>query len=679
MKPLQNKTIRNFLLAQGLLLALSCANPFHAKAPESTALAPIDPQIVRDQDDMTWADYKPIPGVNWADPTRKPTVRTMRIAILAADFDDQPFVMTMPKHSDLIGNPQLDPVKREDIPKFYAEFWNNPKEGVNHGHTLHEYWMEQSHGKMGVSVTPFGPYHMPKKMFQYGLAGQQASAMPTGFAPAGGRGLVGDVDALWHADKGASINTNFDIVLRIFAGYDETCLWQEFGEMKFQTRDDITPEFGNPDTTKPRWVVSRYVPWTSWKAAEMLWSESSIIQGECSGSIRHEISHFAFRVGDNNNNPYVTPYRRAGAGPWDIMDRGSFNGPGGPHKRYFIPVLEGGSMPAGLMVRQKLNFKFIETNDVLRINRDGLAKSGLAVADITAREADHTATSFSGIVVRFDGASPQDRTPPDDPATNALSPGRPLYNFYSIEAIQRIGYDSYCPDSGILLARNKDREGTTGGPNGFNCFNWVIDAHPEDINKLDFKRPNGEPVMRTVADYRQLNDALFHAGLNSGSQYEWEDTPNRLHFYVIDLKTSDAGVRTYTVGVRSLDGAGPQVRGAALDGPSSASVSKPNSKCVFTLKNTGLAANTDPAFHPQDVNAWLTSDIYRLSVSVDDTNWTAQLQNALAAVKFGDAKSIPVYVTHGKDAPASATITLKATSESDPSKTVTAFCKVSTP
>jgi hypothetical protein len=41
------------------------------------------------------------------------------------------------------------------------------------------------------------------------------------------------------------------------------------------------------------------------------------------------------------------------------------------------------------------------------------------------------------------------------------------------------------------------------------------------MNKLDFKRPNGEPVMRTIADYRQLNDALFHAGLNSGSQYEF--------------------------------------------------------------------------------------------------------------------------------------------------------------
>ncbi len=668
--------LRIFCLAQGLLFGLSCAHPSQPKAGgQAPGLAAIDPQKVEDQDDMTWADYHPIPGVNWADPRRQPTVKLMRIAVLLADFDDQPFVMTLPKHSDLFGNPQIDPVPRADVAKFYADFWNKPQ-AVNRGHTLHEYWMEQSRGRMGVTTTPFGPYHMPQKMFQYGLAGNQRGAMPSGYAPARRGGLTGDVDALWRADAGTNVGTNFDIVLRIFAGYDETCLWQEFGEMKFQTRDDITPAFGNPDTNLPRWVVSRYVPWTSWKAAEMLWSESSIIQGECSGSIRHEISHFAFHVGDNNNNPYVTPYRRAGAGPWDIMDRGSFNGPGGPHRRWLVPVMEGGSMPAGLMVRQKLNFKFIDTNDVLRLNRSGLAAAGLAVARVVAREVARGPDSFSGLVVRLDGDAPQDRTPPDDPATNALSAGRPTCNFYSLETIQRIGYDSFCPDSGVLIAKNKDREGQTGGTNGFNCFNWVIDAHPEDMNKLDFKRPNGEPVMRTIADYRQLNDALFHAGLNSGSQYEFEDTPNRLHFYVIDLKTSRQGVRTYTLGVRSLDGSGPQQRGVALQGPAALAVAAPYSPCAFTLKNTGSAAATDPAAHPQDATAWLNSDIYRLAVSVQGAGWTAQLRNGLAAVKFGGRASIAVFISHAAGAAASGTITLTATSESDPARTATAVCRV---
>ena len=29
---------------------------------------PIDPQVWQDQQDMTWDDYRPVPGANWADP-----------------------------------------------------------------------------------------------------------------------------------------------------------------------------------------------------------------------------------------------------------------------------------------------------------------------------------------------------------------------------------------------------------------------------------------------------------------------------------------------------------------------------------------------------------------------------------------------------------------------------------
>ncbi len=53
-----------------------------------------------------------------------------------------------------------------------------------------------------------------------------------------------------------------------------------------------------------------------------------------------------------------------------------------------------------------------------------------------------------------------------------------------------------------------------------------------------------------------MNDALFHAGTHSGSQFEWEDTPNRLHFYIVDAHHDANGILSYTVGVRSLDGRG---------------------------------------------------------------------------------------------------------------------------
>src|SRR5204863_330688 len=87
------------------------------------------------------------------------------------------------------------------------------------------------------------------------------------------------------------------------------------------------------------------------------------------------------------------------------------------------------------------------------------------------------------------------------------SAGTPNYDFYTAEVVQRIGYDSFTPDNGVLIAKNKDRSSQSGGPNGANIFAWTIDAHPEDITKLDFKRPNGEPVMRSIADYRQLSTA----------------------------------------------------------------------------------------------------------------------------------------------------------------------------
>ena len=82
---------------------------------------PIDPQLVLDQDDMTWNDYHPIPGKNWADTFLVPE-RKFRMALVAVDFPDQPFVITLPKGSDLFGNPQIDPVKCEDVAKFYSDF-----------------------------------------------------------------------------------------------------------------------------------------------------------------------------------------------------------------------------------------------------------------------------------------------------------------------------------------------------------------------------------------------------------------------------------------------------------------------------------------------------------------------------------------------------------------------------
>lgn len=623
---------------------------------------PIDLQVVQDQDEMTWEDYHPIPGRNWADPSLVPE-RKFRMALVAVDFPDQPFVITQPKKSDLFGNPLIDPVGKDDVPEFYSDFWLKPS-AVNHGQTINGYWMEQSRGKFGITaLDPFGPYRMPKNLWEYGLnEHKQNNSTPDG-SVAKSR-MEPDVDALWKAGAG-DIKSQYDAILRIYAGYDETGVWQEFGEMKFISQDEIPAEWGNPDTSKPRWIPTRYVPWTSWKAGQMQWGLSSIRQGENSGTITHELGHYAFDTGDNNNNPYVQPYRRVGSGPWDMMDRGSFNGPGGPHKRWVVPANMGASMPAGLMLRNRMVNGFIRNSQVLTLSREDLVKSGPVVARVTARAAEPLTGAFAGIIVRLDGAEPHDRTPADDPALNPLSPGIPNFDFYSLEVVQRIGYDSFCPDNGVLIAKNKDKESRNGGPNGFNCFNWVIDAHPEDINMVDYIRPGGEKVMRTIADYRQLNDALFHAGTNSGSQPEWQDEANRLHFYIIDVEKNEDGILSYEIGVKSLDGSGPQKREFSVTPPEERKVKGNAGYLIFKIKNTGEPSASEPSLHHQNTSRWMNSDIYRISADTECTGCSFILLNELISLEPGEEKEIPVYITFEKDASRKVRINLIVRSESD--------------
>jgi len=670
----KKKRVLASTLAVGFCLvvfALSAGWPAHQTQKPAGALPPIDSQRVQDQDLMTWDDYRPIPGKNWADPALKPE-RGFKLAVVGIDFPGQPFVITLPKGSDPFGNPQIDPVPREKVPQFYADFFMKPS-AVNHGQTINGYWMEQSRGEFGITeVEVFGPYRVPKPIWAYGLNeyGQNGDT-PDGSKPEGR--MEQDCDAVWAAALGKDVRKSFDAILRMYASYDETGVWQEFGEMKFNAKEDIPKEWGNPNPDKRRWIPTRYVEWTSWLAGSQQWGLSSMRQGENSGTITHELGHFAFRLPDLNNNPYVTPYRRVAAGPWDMMDRGCFNGPGGPHKRWVVPPAQGAAMPAGLMVRNRLEDKFITESQLLRLNRDGLAKTGLAVAEVTARAVDPLPGTFAGLLIKLDGPAPGDRTPPDDPAVNPLSAGTPDYNFYTLEVVQRIGYDSFTPDNGVLIAKNKDTlRGRNGGPNSFNSYIWVIDAHPEDINMVDFVKPDGRKVMRTVADFRQLNDALFHAGLDSGSFCEWEDTPNRLHFYVIDLRKDERGVLIYTLGVRSLDGAGPQKRGAALEVKAGQKAAGPNSPITYVLKNTGQAADIDPAVHPAGAAASLNFDIYRLSAAVEGKGWTVQLLNSLAAVEFGKSKPMTAYMSAEGASSPTAKLILRAVSESDPSKAATA-------
>ncbi|WAP54064.1 hypothetical protein [Streptomyces sp. S465] len=205
-------------------------------------------------------------------------------------------------------------------------------------------------------------------------------------------------------------------------------------------------------------------------------------------------------------------------------------------------------------------------------------------------------------------------------------------------------------------------------------FAWVVDAHPEDIDLVDFHRPDGTAQKITMGDYRQLSDALFHAGADSGSQYEYLDPANRLHFYVLDLERDRSGVLSYTVAVRSLDGAGPQRRGLTLHrGQATGDASHSRAVCTFGLDNTTRATG-GPAGAPATS---VDSDVYRLSAKAVGRGWSAWLPNRLATARAGGSVDVEVAVAAEKDAARQGTVVLTARSESDPHRTAKALCRLS--
>ncbi|MEV0254479.1 M6 family metalloprotease domain-containing protein [Streptomyces sp. NPDC050732] len=629
---------------------------------------PIDPQNWRNPDDMTWREYRSVPGTDWADPGLEPTDRTVRGALVLLDYPDEEFTVSRPPGSTVFGNPQPTAanVPRGQLPQFYEDFLNKPG-ALNRGHTINEYWMEDSGGRVGVDLEAFGVYRMPFKSFQYGIEpGMNPGACPT--VTTCGKDIRANGRAAWVAEVGEEKAAGFDFVFYLTAGQDESSTWQEFGQMKFGSEGQVPAAWGPPSpiASGGNSAATRYVPWTSWQAAARIWPNAtagSSTQAESSGMgvYAHELSHI-LGIGDNYNNPYGKPLSRAYTGIWSMLSRGSFNGPGGPHTRWKIPATEGGSMGSQHILRDKLQLDIVDEKNVLRLDRDALDESGVAVAKVTARSAPPGAKGLAGVNI----AMSRDLSPACDRDTDPLCDGGGYQN-YTLEVVDRMGMDSFTPDNGVLITKTKNEDKAP--------FAWVIDAHPEDIDMVDFIRPDGTPQKITMGDYRQLSDALFHAGADSGSSYEYVDRANRLHFFVTDIHRTRSGVLSYTLAVKSLDGAGPQRRGTALGrGKAAGDPVKSRATCTFPLTNTGRAMADPPGDHPEDVARYLDSDVYRLSAKAAGRGWSAWLPNKLTTARAGSTVDVDVAVAAKPDARPQGRLTLTARSVSDPHKTAEATC-----
>ena len=673
-------TILLTILAPGLA-APTIQNRIRDATAANDPFAILDAQQWVNPDAMTWSDFLPPPGTNWSDPSRRGYSRNFKIAMVTVDYPDHAFVVTQPVNSTIFSNPQpsVSGLAREDVPAYYRDLLNTPND-LNNGHTLHEYWMGDSLGKYGVDLTVYGPYSLPSQSWQYGIDDEEGG-FNEGFCPETGKctaDLRTDAFAAWRADVGNDTAGGYELAFILSAGQDESSTWQEFGEMKFASKESVTDAFGPPETSNtsnsslPNWAQTRYVSWTAWASAAAIWPNAgggSSTQAESSGmaTFAHELSHL-LGIGDNYNNPYGTPQRRAYSGPFSMLDRGSFNGPGGPHSRWQIPAVQGASMGSLHTMRDKHHIGLINSTVILQVSRDALAASGLVVAELTARAVD-PGQGLMGVNI----------TLPTDLASKCNTSADPLcdgggYNAYNLEVVDRMGADSFCPDHGVMISKSKF--GDAPQP-----FQWVVDANPQDIHVVDFILPNGTAKYYTIGDYRQLADALFHAGTRSGSEFEFEDKANSLHFYVVDIERDELGVLRYTVGIKSLAGSGPSKHGVKLgdaqlvDGGGGGGYGNASSSSLYSisLQNTGTYQNSTAA-HPQDLSAYLNYDIYRVNATVEGSGWQVEVPNALAAAKFGGETTVKVAVGGGEG---EATVTVSVTSESDGSVKETVQFKVS--
>jgi M6 family metalloprotease-like protein len=644
------------MLRTGLaLLALGFPAAAAAQQGLEAPPGPMDPSSWELPEHMTWADYTPIPGFDWEDPARQP-VKKLRAALILGDFKDRPFLVTSPTGADPMGNPvQAGGIAREDVGQFYEDLFNKPQP-LNHGHTLNEYWLENSFGLIGVDMDPFGPYEMDRDEYEYGLAEYgQDSMCPTG------KSCDGDFDTELLAKSLADVTVasaanvkDYDFRFLLHSGYDESGLWQEAGEMRFKDKNAVTDDFGNPDETKPNWAPTRYTPWTSFYAARGIWSHATpgvmATEGENDGAsvYAHEFSHI-LGVLDNYNNSFADPPQRDYSGPWDMMSRGSFNGPGGSHNRWQIPPTLGASMGSHHMLRDKLRMGFVKPTEVMFLEREALALTGPVFADVWAREIPlgpgPGRDGLHGLMITM---ATGDKTPACTVAEDWRCDGGGYEN-YTLEVVDRMGSDSFTPDHGVLIAKNKTAE--------LAPWKWVADAHPEDIDKVDFVRADGRAVKITKGDYRQLADALFHAGTGPGVVSEYVDEPNRLHFYVLANERDDEGVLSYRVAVRSLDGGGLLPRGVSA-ATGDAQPASPGRVAVqtFEVTNTGAA-----------------EDLVRVKV---ESPWAATVQSTVLDVPAGESVAVPVYVKVPADATGAAPLTFTATSETDATKTATQTAQV---
>ena len=135
---------------------------------------------------------------------------------------------------------------------------------------------------------------------------------------------------------------------------------------------------------------------------------------------------------------------------------------------------------------------------------------------------------------------------------------------------------------------------------------------------------------------------------------------------MLNVKRDATGMQSYDVAVRNLDGAGPHTRGVEI--------AKPATMALGARRQHLHVDGQEHRLHRRRcrlrAGRWTTrtpyvgSDVYRLKATGGDVHLT----NEIVAIKAGESVDVPVYFK------GTGSVTLTATSESDPSKVAIGTC-----
>ena len=233
----------------------------------------IDPQSWQLQEDMLWNELKPNPVIDWmtelnpdglVNPKASGNKDPIRGALLLVDYWDRPFITTQPLNTDLLGyylydeygqfedeitkNPIIH-IDLEDYTQWIADYLNKNSD-LNHYRSIDEFWRENSYGKWQIELDSFGPYHLKGFEFEYAFAfgswfswaDQPPSFRRGASGTTGSRSLANESVALaWQNDVFLG---DYDFFFILHAGYNESAVWYEFGQMQWAKPQDVPYEYG---------------------------------------------------------------------------------------------------------------------------------------------------------------------------------------------------------------------------------------------------------------------------------------------------------------------------------------------------------------------------------------------------------------------------------------------------